>query len=60
VLASRAGTKLTQNIASLVARHIDVEEQEIGAARRRVSVGLLEKPNDLLAIIGDIEICFNA
>ena len=54
VLASRAGAKLTQYIAAFIAGHVDVKQDEVRAGRRRIGVCLLEEPDRLLAVVGNM------
>ena len=56
VLAARAGAQLAQYLASFIARHVDVEQDEVRAGGRRVGVRLLEKPDRLLAVVGDVDL----
>ena len=56
VLAARAGAQLAQYVASFIARHVDIEQDEIRARRRRVGVRLLEKLDRLLAVVGNVDL----
>jgi len=62
VLAPRTGAQPAQYVASFIARHVEVKEDEIGTGRRRVGVRLFEKPDRLLAVIGHmnlrVDFCF--
>ena len=51
-----AGAQSAQYVASFIARHIDVKEDEVRTGRRRVGIRLLEKPNRLLAVVGDVNL----
>ena len=56
VFAARAGAQPAQYVASFVARHVDVEQDEVRTGRRRIGVRLLEKPDRLLAVVGNVNL----
>ena len=60
VLAARAGAQLAQYFAAFIAGHVDVQEDEVRTRRRRVGVRMLEKPDRLLAVVGDVNLRVDA
>ena len=56
VLAARTGAQPAQYVAAFIAGHVDVKEDEVRTGRRRVGIRLLEKPDRLLAVVGNVNL----
>ena len=56
VLAARTGAQPAQYLASFITRHIDVQEDEVRTRSRLVGIRILEKPDRLLAVVGDVNL----
>ena len=54
ILAARAGAQPAQYVASFIAGHVDVKEDQVRTGRSWIGIRLLEKPDGLLAVVGHV------